>query len=57
MRARPPEALAGPVRSECPASDFLHTAAAFEMFKGAVNARIGATLVFGQETWVSGRRR
>jgi hypothetical protein len=45
----------GPVRSECPTSDVLHTAAVFEMFKGAVNARIGATMVFRQETWASER--
>ena len=42
----------GPVRSECPTSDVLHTAAVFEMFKGAMR-RIGATLVFRQESWVS----
>jgi Carboxypeptidase regulatory-like domain len=45
----------GPVHSECPRDDFEHTAAVIEIFKGGGNERIGPTLTFVQQNWVSER--
>jgi carboxypeptidase family protein len=48
-------AATGPVPSACPTNDSLHTAAVIEMFKGTVSKRVGTTLTFRQENWVSER--
>ncbi len=45
----------GPVPSDCLTNDYLHTAVVIETFKGTVGARIGTTLTFRQEHWVSER--
>ena len=45
----------GPVRSDCPTNDVLHTAVVIEIFKGSPTVRTGATLTFRQENWVSER--
>ena len=45
----------GPVQSDCPSNDVLHTAVVIEMFKESLTTRIGATLTFRQENWDSER--
>ncbi len=45
----------GPVNSECPNSNFQHTAAVVEILKDDAKRPIGSTVIFVQDKWVAER--